>query len=1055
MTRVPLLIRKRNFLVFRWLVCFLFFYGCAGKEPQIRELGTLVVSEGFTIDEAVSPDMLSYPMFASFDDRGRLFVFESTEPNIMGTKAMLEEPSYHIRLLEDEDEDGVFDKSTLFAENIPLPMGGSFYQGSLYIAAPPNLERLTDTDGDGVADLREVILTGWTLNSNAATLSGPFIGPDGWFYMADARRGFEIQRKEGDILKGKGARIWRSRADGTELESYAGGGFDNSIELVFTPSGETIGTMTYFTDPQDGQRDALMHWVEGGVYPKPNQVIQDDQLKLTGELMPVMTKLPRVAPSGLMRYRGNAFGDDFEGNLFSAEFNTGRIMRHIMKDAGATFSTEDEPFVTSTSSDTHPTDVLQDADGSLLVVVTGGWFIEGCPLSRVAKPDVKGGIYRVRKVDSPQMDSPQMDDPRGLDLDLEEMSGETLVQYLSDPRFAVNDRAIEVLVNKGEEAVEPLINALNSAEEDVRTAAVFALYRINSEATAKAIISALADQSATVRTAAARVLGLMKEKDAVDPLMELVRKEQPSVRRQAATALGQIGDTQAIEALLEASVETEDRFVEHSIIHALTLLSTPAPLLDALNHSSAKVQKTAAIALDQMDGQPLEKHHMAPFLQSKEQELRKTGIWLASHHPEWSDVITDFLKEHLNGDEFLESDIQDMENLLITFSADKKVQEFIAVELNDPGASLPKKLFLMKVIGLSTVAELPQPWVSSLGSLLRGGENEVRTAVLDLIESRNIPALEGELARIISDSGASAEIRLKALSARIMSQPALSDAEYRLVVDFLDPKFDSPVRQLAVRLLARADLGDSQLLEVAQELVPAADLFLLPSLVDAFQGNSNAEVGEALVNALKSADDRLDNLSEQDLQKLFASFPGSVQSQAEPLMTVLKERHADRLLKLEQMENSLAKGDVGEGRKLFFGKAACSTCHSVGPDGSKFGPDLTNIGEIRSRHDILEAIMYPDASFAREYETYKVVTKNNTYTGVIAEQLADAIVVTLGPAPGVRIPRADVISIEPHPVSMMPPGLDQQLSQEEMADLIAFMEALPYRIDRLIEARER
>ena len=1026
------------------------FTACAKKNPGSREVATLTVPEGFTIEEAVPSDMLSYPMFASFDDRGRLFVFESTGPNTMGTEAMLEAPSYHIRLLEDEDGDGVFDKSSLFAEKIPLPMGGSFYEGSLYIAAPPNIERLTDTDGDGVADQKEVILTGWTLNSNAATLSGPFIGPDGWFYMADARRGFEIERKEGDILKGKGARIWRSRPDGTGLESYAGGGFDNAIELVFTPSGETIGTMTYFTDPQDGQRDALMHWVEGGVYPKPNQVIQDDQLKLTGELMPVMTKLPRVAPSGLMRYRGSAFGKDFEGNLFSAEFNTGRIMRHVMKSVGATYRTEDEPFVTSTSSDTHPTDVLQDADGSLLVVVTGGWFIEGCPLSRVAKPDVKGGIYRVKKADSHKMD-----DPRGLDLNFEEMSGETLVQHLSDPRFVVNDRAMDALVNRGDDAVESLIAAINLAEEEVRTAAVFGLYRINAEATRQAILSALDDKSPMVRTAAVRVLGLMKEKEALAPLMELVKNDQPAVRRQAATALGQIGDAQAVEALLAASMDTEDRFVEHSIIHALTLLSTPAPLLEALNHSSAKVKRTAAIALDQMDGQPLEKQHIAPFLQSQDVELRQTGIWLAAHHPEWSDVITGFLKNHLNGDELLDVDTRDMESLLITFSGDKNIQDFIAAELNQPQASLPKKLFLMKVIGLSTVAELPETWVNSLSRLLRGGEDEVQTAVLDLIESRNIPALEGELARIINDSGASAELRLKALSARIMSEPSLSDAEYRLVVDFLDPKFDSPIRQLAVRLLARAELGDKQLLEVAQKQVPAADLFLLPSLVDAFQGNSNPEVGEALVNALKGADDRLDNLSEQDLQKLFASFPGSVQTQAEPLMAALKERHADRLSKLEQMESNLAKGDVGEGRKLFFGKAACSTCHSVGPDGGEFGPDLTNIGEIRSRHDILEAIIYPDASFAREYETYKVVTKNNTYTGVIAEQLADAIVVTIGPAPGIRIPRAEITSIEPHHVSMMPPGLDQQLTPEEMADLIAFMEALPYRIERLIEARER
>src|SRR5690606_6187069 len=103
--------------------------------------------------------------------------------------------------------------------------------------------------------------------------------------------------------------------------------------------------------------------------------------------------------------------------------------------------TDDEAFITSTNTDTHPTDVLQDADGSLLVVVTGGWFIEGCPLSRVAKPDVKGGIYRIKK-----LDATRLDDPRGLGIDWQNISDGDLVEYLSDPRFAVRDRAVETLV---------------------------------------------------------------------------------------------------------------------------------------------------------------------------------------------------------------------------------------------------------------------------------------------------------------------------------------------------------------------------------------------------------------------------------------------------------------------------------------------------------------------------------------------------------------------------------------------------------------------------------
>src|SRR5690606_10474655 len=134
-----------------------------------------------------------------------------------------------------------------------------------------------------------------------------------------------------------------------------------------------------------------------------------------------------ISHAGLMRYREEVFGQEFKGNLFSAQFNTGRVMRHIITPIGATFRTEEEPCMQSLSPDFHPTDVLQDADGSLLVVNTGGWFIAGCPLSVVAKTDVHGGIFRIRKVDAHGVE-----DPWGRQLDLKAMSPQELTPYLMD-----------------------------------------------------------------------------------------------------------------------------------------------------------------------------------------------------------------------------------------------------------------------------------------------------------------------------------------------------------------------------------------------------------------------------------------------------------------------------------------------------------------------------------------------------------------------------------------------------------------------------------------------
>lgn len=1008
----------------------------------------LEVPEGFVIEQVVSPNLLSYPMFASFDGQGRLFVFESTGPNTMGTEQMLKKPSYHIRLLQDTDGDGNFDKSSIFADHIPFPKGGVFFQGSLYVSESPSLVRYTDKDGDGISDSREVLMTGWTLHANGASLSGPFLGPDGWLYLPDARRGFNITTKEGEILKGQGARIWRCRPDGTRLESMSGGGFDNSIEIVFMPGGETIGTMTYFRDPQDGERDALMHWVEGGTYPKPGSVIAEDKLKLTGDLMPVMTKMPRVAPSGLMRYRGTALGADFTGNLFHAEFNTGRIIRHRIKPDGASFKTEEEVFMKSSGIDSHPTDVLEDADGSMLVVVTGGWFVEGCPLSRVAKPEVTGGIYRIRK-----KGSVPLKDAWGANLKLNTLQASDLATYIADTRPFVRDRALEQLVWKGGESVEPIKKILPLLkQEELRAAAVFALSRIGTEDALVQVRASLDDPGAVVRTAAARALGLARDHNAVDKLIKIVQSDRDPVCRQAATALGQIGDDRAIPALLRAAGNTKDRFVSHAIIYSLITLSRPEQLARALNSPMWQVRKAAAIALDQMDKPALRKDQLADILASSNRELRKTGIWIASHHPGWTDLVINFLKKNLSND-LSDEDAVSVKELMQTFAREGTLHHFIADQLKDPQVSFPKKRFLLEVISQSPMKELPAPWIKEMAALLRTGDGATRTDVLNLIGSRRMAALNDQLSAIAGDAAATPDFRLKALQARLMSSSELSEREFALVTKYLLADNTAPIRQQSVRLLNRAALNDTQLLMIAEQL-EQAEPFLLPGLMDIFEGNKNEQVGMRLVAALQVKPERLNNLSAESLSALLKTFPRSVQERSVPLLEMLKKQHAERLAHLQKMEQDLKGGDVGEGRKLFYGKASCYLCHAVGSEGGRFGPDLTNIGEIRSVHDLLEAVAYPSASFAREYETSRIVTRTGSYTGVIKEQLPEAILIEVGPVPALRIPRSEITAIEPQTVSMMPPGLDQQLAKQEMADLTAFLKALPYRLDRMIEARE-
>src|SRR6516164_3787022 len=258
---------------------------------------TFTLPDGFEIEEIAGPPLVDRPIVADFDELGRLYVADSSGSNDNVQKQLAEKPHRIVRL-EDSDGDGRFDKSVVFADHMMFPEGTMWLEGSLYVAAPPSIWKLTDTDGDGVADRREEWYQGKTLTGCANDLHGPYLGRDGWIYWCKGAFARQTHERPGrPPFVTKAAHIFRCRPDGSGIEPVMTGGMDNPVEVVFTPGGERIFTTTFFVHPGGGRRDGLIHAIYGGIYGKDHDVIYDPGHVWTGpDLMPVMTHFGAAAP---------------------------------------------------------------------------------------------------------------------------------------------------------------------------------------------------------------------------------------------------------------------------------------------------------------------------------------------------------------------------------------------------------------------------------------------------------------------------------------------------------------------------------------------------------------------------------------------------------------------------------------------------------------------------------------------------------------------------------------------------------------------------------------
>ena len=1001
------------------------------------------VPDGFTIEVAAASPLVKHPMLAGFDHRGRLFIAASSGENIRSGD-LLKDPPNLIRMIADTDGDGVFDRSTVFADKMTLPMGALWHRGALYVASPPNIWRLRDLDDDGVADERTILVDTFGFSGNAASVHGCFLGPNGRLYWCDGRHGHEFRDKDGQLTsKGKAARIFSCRLDGSDVRTWCGGGMDNPVEVDFLSTGEMIGSVNIFLGRP--RVDCLVHWVDGGAYPRFDQACVAEFPK-TGPLMPPLARMGHVAVSGMTRYRSTEFGPGFQGNLFTTLFNTHKVARSVVVRDGGTFRTTESDFLVSDDPDFHPTDVLEDADGSLLVIDTGGWFRIGCPVSKVAKPDIHGAIYRIRR-----RGAHKVKDPRGRFLDAARLTPAALARHLDDARPVVRERVIDRLAQAGSDAIATLESVL--AERGSRThrrrlGAVWALSRIEKDGSLEPLRTALTDESPDVRVAASRSLGTRNDRAAVPRLAELLAGDvSAAVRRQAATALGQIlqvagisGTSEAksptIASLLAASARPGiDRFEEHALLYAVIRNNDAAATRPLLSDRRPTVRRAALMALDQMADGKLTREMVVPLLDTDDPSLQTATLEVIGRHEGWATETRALLGTWLAEKTIDANRSAVVRGFLLSQQADTAIQSLVAERLADKSLGVAARQLLIEVVGRSSFEKLPTGWQEVLVASLKHDDPVVREGAVRALASRRL--IGPELESLIDDVQQVSSLRVAGMQA--LADTPVGATRLEFLLQQLDTEIPPLSRLAAARVMASARLTNPQQVQVAARFKTAGPLEL-PVLLRACPGIDDPRVALAVLDGLESAR-AVDSLAAADLLESVQRMKEPYHKRGRKLLARVDGKLAARRAELKDTVKELVGGDVARGRAIFFGKkAACSGCHAVGDRGGRVGPALSTIGDIRQPGDLLESIALPSASFARGFRSYTLATQSGrVHTGVISRETTRAIWIKSADLSEVRVPRSHVEAIRESAVSIMPKGLDKILSPGQLGDLIAFL----------------
>ena len=1003
--------RYLSSLLLAWACCI----GSANAQRDLRdiptpdpaaELAAMRIGEGFEVNLFAADPMFAKPIHMNFDAQGRLWVASSRNyPQIEPGAA----PSDQIVMIEDRDRDGQADHHTVFADNLLIPTGVLPGDGGVYVANSTELIHLIDTDGDGKADQRRTILSGFGTEDTHHLLHTLRWAPDGWMHLNQSIYIHSHVETPQGVKRLDGGGIWRFEPGTSQLEVFCKG-FVNPWGHVIDAFGQSLVT--------DGA------YFEGINYAFPESVFVTSP-GATRWLAGLNPGSPKHC--GLEMISGDAMPKEMQGRLVTNDFRSHRVCVFEIARQGSGYRSAQLPELIRTEHVAfRPIDVKMGPDGAIYVA---DWYN---PIIQHGEVDFRdprrdtehGRIWRISAKGKRPLTPPRYD----------RLSEAGLCALLRDSALWVRQFARMELAtrpkSRRDEALDDFVSSAKSPEErSLRRLEQLWVRLCAREVDIETIDRLRKDDEPRIRALAIRTISRSRAElpSALAWLTEAAGDSDDQVVLEAVTGLGQMQTLPAVETLLSVAARpAQDQFLKFALWNAVR--SSEPIWLDALQNNRLSVHDDLAKLRLLADG-ATQSAVARPLL-----ELLRSGELAESTKGSVVDLVADKAAPDVLG-ELLDWIVSPSSNLA-PISRSSYIESLLRIALArnlkpDRAEPIVEQSLTRLMSQLSnTKAEDAQGQQQLVASLVEAAGqwqcNSCAALIARWLDSsaaadptltpRGLTAL-GRL----SDDQARGYVRGQASGATSISRRAAALSALNI--------FDS----------AAAAEGTLTMLRSLQPSDLAAGEAAATSLL------SRASGVDALRKALEST--KQETWSADGARALIAATRNAAGGDEALLGKVLSATQFDALgwkwsdaWAKQIIDKAVSAGDPARGEVIYRdAKLQCVRCHAIGPSGGLIGPNLVSLGGSSPPEYILQSLIEPNAKLKEGFQTLAVLTDDGRVISGLQKSRTDAQLQLLLADGTLQTIATDSIDKVQNGRSLMPAGLVDMLKEQDLVDLTRFL----------------